>query len=169
MNELSNTIDLESTLVRAEALYRRFQRQIEAMDKKSNFPAPKLRQRPTHSKSTSSSSLKTSPPTTPGSSSSVNNNNSTAITSSVDSVSAGGTNSGSGSNSTSTGAGNGRGGNSAGKGKASPRIGETGGEMQDQRPRIISPELRELMSRKVEILPRKVVRKGGEGISSLKK
>ncbi|KAG8625593.1 hypothetical protein KVT40_005994 [Elsinoe batatas] len=38
VNELSNTIDLESTLVRAEALFRRFQRVVEAVDKKKNFP-----------------------------------------------------------------------------------------------------------------------------------
>ena len=41
MNELSNTMDLESTLIRAEALYRKFQRLVEAVDKKQNFPAPK--------------------------------------------------------------------------------------------------------------------------------
>jgi hypothetical protein len=47
VNELSTTIDLESTLIRAEALFRRFQRTVEAIDKKSNFPAPALRKRPT--------------------------------------------------------------------------------------------------------------------------
>lgn len=41
--------------------------------------------------------------------------------------------------------------------------------MEDVRPKIISPELRELLSRKVEVLPRKVVRREGEGLSSLKK
>ncbi|KAF2840355.1 GTPase-activating protein-like protein gyp7 [Patellaria atrata CBS 101060] len=45
VNELSNTIDLQSTLVRAEALFRRFQRTVEAVDKKHNFPAPAVRQR----------------------------------------------------------------------------------------------------------------------------
>jgi len=44
VNELSNTIDLESTLIRAEALFRRFQRTIEAIDKKHNFPTPSVRQ-----------------------------------------------------------------------------------------------------------------------------
>lgn len=34
-------MDLESTLIRAEALYRKFQRLVEAVDKKQNFPAPK--------------------------------------------------------------------------------------------------------------------------------
>ncbi|KAK4504959.1 hypothetical protein PRZ48_002922 [Zasmidium cellare] len=45
VNELSGTIDLYSTLVRAEALFRRFQRMVEAIDKKSNFPIPSARQR----------------------------------------------------------------------------------------------------------------------------
>lgn len=45
VNELSGTIDLYSTLVRAEALFRRFQRTVEAIDKKSNFPIPSARQR----------------------------------------------------------------------------------------------------------------------------
>lgn len=39
-------MDLESTLVRAEALFRRFQRTVEAIDRKDNFPAPtNVRQR----------------------------------------------------------------------------------------------------------------------------
>jgi hypothetical protein len=45
VNELSNTIDLQSTLIRAESLFRRFQRTVEAVDKKNNFPAPSVRQR----------------------------------------------------------------------------------------------------------------------------
>ena len=46
VNELSGTIDLQSTIVRAEALFRRFQRTVEAIDKKSNFPiTPLPRQR----------------------------------------------------------------------------------------------------------------------------
>ena len=46
VNELSGTIDLPSTLARAEALFRRFQRMVEAIDKKSNFPTqPTMRQR----------------------------------------------------------------------------------------------------------------------------
>jgi hypothetical protein len=45
VNELSNTIDLPSTLVRAEALFRRFQRTVEAIDRKDHFPTPTLRQR----------------------------------------------------------------------------------------------------------------------------
>ncbi len=45
VNELSGTIDLPSTMIRAEALFRRFQRMVEAIDKKSNFPIPTVRQR----------------------------------------------------------------------------------------------------------------------------
>lgn len=46
VNELSNTIDLPSTLIRAEALYNRFQRTVEAVDRKNHFPVPSnVRQR----------------------------------------------------------------------------------------------------------------------------
>jgi hypothetical protein len=45
VNELSNTIDLASTIVRAEALFNRFQRTVEAIDRKDHFPTPTLRQR----------------------------------------------------------------------------------------------------------------------------
>ena len=40
VNELSNTIDLNSTLIRAEILFRRFERTVEAIDKRQNFPEP---------------------------------------------------------------------------------------------------------------------------------
>jgi TBC1 domain family member 15 len=139
VNELSTTIDLESTLIRAEALFRRFQRTVEAIDKKSNFPAPKLRQR------TSTTPTPASPSTA------------TANTSGTDAVSAGGTNSGSPAQSSTQAQGP-----DTGKGRQS-------GELEDQRLKVISPELRELLSRKVEVLPRKVVRREGEGLSSLKK
>jgi len=39
VNELSRSIDLPSTLLRAEALFRRFQKTVEAVDKKDNFPS----------------------------------------------------------------------------------------------------------------------------------
>ena len=45
VNELSNTIDLPSTLLRAQTLFRRFQRTVDAIDKKNTFPAPSVRQR----------------------------------------------------------------------------------------------------------------------------
>ncbi|KAM4066627.1 rab-GTPase-TBC domain-containing protein [Hirsutella rhossiliensis] len=105
VNELSNTIDLESTLIRAEALFRKFQRLVEAIDKKQNFPAP----RPADPASPGSSSLPapaptsdTAPGTTPG-----------------------------------------------GSNKAQ---------------KIITPELRKLLSRKFEVLPRKTVAQNGDGM-----
>ncbi|EME86862.1 uncharacterized protein MYCFIDRAFT_162455 [Pseudocercospora fijiensis CIRAD86] len=46
INELSGTIDLYSTLVRAESLFKRYRRMVEAIDRKNNFPqAPEIRQR----------------------------------------------------------------------------------------------------------------------------
>lgn len=38
VNELSNTIDLQSTLVRAEGLFQKFEKMVQAIDKKDNFP-----------------------------------------------------------------------------------------------------------------------------------
>jgi hypothetical protein len=141
VNELSNTIDLESTLVRAEALFRRFQRTVEAIDKKSNFPQPKLRHRVQNASLGGTQSLRSTSPASPGA---------TASTSGVDAVSAGGARAGD-------------------RGKRLSVEGRRSGELEEQRPKVISPELRGLLSRKVEVLPRKVVRKEGEGLSSLKK
>ncbi|KIV85239.1 hypothetical protein PV11_00962 [Exophiala sideris] len=49
INELSGTIELQETLFRAEALFKRFEKTVEAVDRKSSFPAPnegqELRQR----------------------------------------------------------------------------------------------------------------------------
>lgn len=45
VNELSNTIDLDSTLRRAEALFRRFQKTVDAIDKQNNFPEAPVRRR----------------------------------------------------------------------------------------------------------------------------
>lgn len=56
VNELSGRIDLASTTVRAEALFRRFQRVVEKIDKQGNFPAaPIVRQRLPQPPSTPSS------------------------------------------------------------------------------------------------------------------
>ncbi len=129
VNELANTIDLESTLIRAEALFRRFQRTVEAIDKKQNFPAPKLRQRPVQN-----ANPKVIEPTTAGESASGTStgaNVTNGKTSSLDTT----------------------------KGKT--RV------SQEETPplrKVISPELRKLLSRKVEVLPRKVVQKKGEGL-----
>lgn len=46
VNELSNTMDLVPILTRAESLFRRFERSVQAIDKKDNFPtAPSAHQR----------------------------------------------------------------------------------------------------------------------------
>lgn len=39
INELSNTIELQSTLVRAEGLFQKFEKMVQAIDKKENFPS----------------------------------------------------------------------------------------------------------------------------------
>ena len=45
INDLSGKIDLQSTLLRAEGLFKRFQRTVEAIDRRDHFPAPGVRQR----------------------------------------------------------------------------------------------------------------------------
>ncbi|KAL4778640.1 rab-GTPase-TBC domain-containing protein [Aspergillus varians] len=45
INELSNTMELVPILTRAESLFHRFGRSIEAIDKKNNFPVPSVQQR----------------------------------------------------------------------------------------------------------------------------
>lgn len=109
VNELSNTIDLESTLIRAEQLFRRFQRLIEAIDKKQNFPAPK-----TVKDSQSSNSASASGPSRP-----------------------------------------------------SPQSRNSNGKASEEQPKkTITPELRKLLSRNIEVLPRKVVQKKDDGITT---
>jgi hypothetical protein len=88
----------------------------------------------------------------------------TASTSGVDAVTAGSTNSGATATSPVR-----PGSAEIDKGKRVSSEGRRSGELEDMRPKVISPELRALLSRKVEVLPRKVVRKEGEGLSSLKK
>jgi TBC1 domain family member 15 len=100
-------------LIRAESLFRRFQRLVEAIDKKHNFPT-----RRTQQSSLIASSAPSSEPNTPAA--------------------------------TTTG-GNG------------PR--DTGKAKEEQPKKIISPELRKILSREVEVLPRKVVQKMGDGFS----
>jgi TBC1 domain family member 15 len=112
-------MDLESTLIRAEALFRRFQRLVEAIDKKGNFPPPRLRKTPT----TPTTSTSTESPTT-GQSSSIDNDTSTT--------------------------------RDTGKGV----------DAQKDVQKVISPELRKLLSRKVDILPRETVAGKGDGFGS---
>jgi hypothetical protein len=106
-------MDLESTLVRAESLYRRFQRTVETIDKKGNFPsAPQARQRKQIAAIANG----------PGPS----NANAEATTSGAD------------------------------KGK----------QPGNEETRVISSELRALMSRKVEKLDKEDVAKQGSGARS---
>lgn len=112
VNELSGTIDLQSTLTRAEALFRRFQRTVEAVDRKDNFPTPSnVRQRKPQ--------LPVPGPSNAGASTG-NNARGQAVA-------------------------------------ASPTT---------EREKVISPELRQLLSRKVEKLDKSEVKEHGGGVAS---
>ena len=119
VNELSNKIDLQSTLLRAHALFRRFQRTVEAIDKKQNFPTPTIRQRKPASK-----------PSTPGSAS----------------------------------------GSASGHDRRNLKPSSANAPASPSEPvnkeRIISPELRNLLSRKVDKLDKREVKDHGGGIGS---
>jgi hypothetical protein len=118
VNELSGTMDLESTLVRAESLFRRFQRTVETVDKKGNFPsAPRHRK---HAAVIASG---------PGPSPKFQDDNPQASSSGTD------------------------------NGKQPSAEDSTDAK-------VISPELRGLLSRKVEILGKEDVVKKGGGVGS---
>lgn len=134
VNELSGSIDLESTLIRAEALFRKFKRLIEAIDKKNNFPAPRF------TLNTAAPSL-FPPRPSPSTANSSNNTNDRPTTPS-------GSN---GSNQQDQG----------NKGKQTEPPKSPGG-----RQKVITPELRKLLSREVVVLPRKEVAQKGDGILS---
>ena len=150
VNELSNTIDLPSTLLRAEALFRRFQRTVDAIDRKHSFPAaPSLRQRKSSA----------NPPTSPSAS--------RATPALLDGDGKGSNGSGSGGAATATG---------ADKGKQNQQRGEEQGQQTvgdgvakgigAEKERVVSPELRALLSREVVKLDKgEVVRRGG-GVGS---
>ncbi|KAF3490656.1 uncharacterized protein GIQ15_00173 [Arthroderma uncinatum] len=118
INELSNTIDLIPTLSRAEALFRRFEKKVEAIDKKYNFPQAPVRQRTTRLASQPSSS--TSPDA--------------------------------GTSATTTGAKPGVGGGVTPANTASSKSEETNVD------RIITSQLRNLLSREVEVMDAKEIR-----------
>lgn len=100
-------MDLESTLIRAEALFYKFQRVVEAIDKNQNFPGPKGQS------STGSSNPSSGKP---------------KVTAAA-----------------------------AAKGKA-----------KEESQKVITPELRKLLSRKMTVLPRKTVADNGEGMPTTK-
>jgi TBC1 domain family member 15 len=54
-------MDLESTLIRAEQLFRRFHRLVEAVDKKQNFPPPRFAPPRTSSSSNAEATDETTP------------------------------------------------------------------------------------------------------------
>lgn len=121
IQELSGTIDLQSTIIRAEALFRRFQRMVEAIDKKSNFPAPDVRQRLPQPSSSPTNANK------PGS---VGGPSSATTTSGRERT-----------------------------------TGEQVGAQLDAA-KVVSPELRSLLSRKIPVLEKQEVRQHGGGVGS---
>ncbi|MCJ1311594.1 GTPase activating protein [Agyrium rufum] len=128
VNELSNTIDLQSTLIRAEGLFLRFQRMVEAIDRQDHFPAPSTRQR--RPVSVGSASAAEAP---------------TGSTSGTDNVTAAGT-------------------SNKGKAPATPATPTTSGNETDKKEKIITPELRNLLSRKVVALDKKEILEHGGGV-----
>ncbi|KAL1836992.1 hypothetical protein VTJ49DRAFT_4412 [Mycothermus thermophilus] len=141
VNELSGSIDLESTLIRAEALFKRFRRLVEAIDKKANFPAPRLLSSPRTSTSSLPAASSSPPP-------------------------AAGTSAGSGGSGAAAAA------TAAGGGKDTGKQPQKQPQQQQkkQQERVITPELRQLLSRKVEVVPHhdrdKDTARKGEGVKS---
>lgn len=132
VNELSCTMDLESTLIRAEALFRRFQRLVEAIDKKDNFPAPRFSRPPQLGQSSSATST-----TTGGTSSASTSQQKQPQPQS----------------------GSAQGGAAKSPGRKAP----------EEVVKVITPELRGLLSREVKILPRNEVAQNGDGWAEKKK
>ncbi|KAI9698025.1 MAG: GTPase activating protein [Candelina mexicana] len=162
INELSNTIDLPSTLLRAEALFLRFQRTVEAIDRKQNFPAPSVRQR------------KPLPPTSPSSTSSskqdstdTNKKDQNGTTTGADTSSSGASKAspaqgskGSESRSKASAGKPAAAAAAAGKGNNS----QQGRELSPQQEKVISPELRRLLSREIVKLDKGAVVASGGGV-----
>lgn len=148
VNELSTTIDLESTLIRAEALFKRFHRLVDAIDKKDNFPAPRRRiSQPPPSESTAPGEGASTEPASQSEAAS-----------------------GSGSGSASAGANASSSGNTAKKtGKAPAQQSPPKDQQKTKQPeRVLTPELRKLLSREVEVLPRREVAKKGDGLGGVR-
>lgn len=116
-------MDLRSTLLRAQALFRRFQRTVEAIDKKDNFPTPTIRQRKPADGGTPTSSKR----------------NSSGNTTGVDTR------------------------------KPHARGASSSEQVTPEmlKKKIISPELRSLLSRKVEKLDKKAVEEHGGGVGTV--
>lgn len=113
-------MDLESTLIKSEALFGKFRRLVEAVDKKQNFPGPRKGEDTT-----------TSPSATPLAGSGASNSGPSAQSG----------NSGPSSKN-----------NAKGKGA------------EESSTKVITLELRKLLSRNVEVLPRTTVAEKGDGM-----
>ena len=125
VNDLSNTIDLIPILVRAETLFRRFEKKVETIDKKYNFPSAPVRQRNVRS----GSETQSQPPTSP----------------SRDSINA----------ASASGVRNGR----------TPQPQQSTTQESDvDKERIITPELRQLLSRKVYWLTPEEIREQASSV-----
>ncbi|KAK5172552.1 GTPase activating protein [Saxophila tyrrhenica] len=153
VNELSGSIDLQSTMVRAESLFLRFQRMVEAIDKKSNFPVPIVRQRlpqPPSSPTTTTPGADGKPRTSSQSSSSTARQNANRA------VIANGPGP--------------RPGSSSAAASASGRDKTTGDFVAQgvgaEKEKVISPELRILLSKEVPKLDKHEVREHGGGVGS---
>ena len=133
-------MELEPILIRAEALFKRFQRTVETIDKVGNFPAPKAIQRPNATHKSHSNPASEPVASSSGTDAGENAYKGMALNSSGD-----------------------RDGGNKGKGRADEE------EPTTPQGKIVSPELRELRSRKVSVLPRKVVRSKGEGLKQVQK
>ncbi|KAK3670940.1 GTPase activating protein [Recurvomyces mirabilis] len=131
VNELSGTIDLPSTLIRAEALFRRFQRTVEAIDRKSSFPGmpkPELRQR-----------LPVPPPTSPGVDGRPRRASQAATGSSAGASASG----------------------------RAPTVGDhVAAGIGAQKEKVVTPELRALLSREVPKLDKQEVKDHGGGVGA---
>ncbi|KAK0636209.1 GTPase-activating protein GYP7 [Bombardia bombarda] len=144
VNELSCTMDLESTLIRAEALFQRFRRLVEAVDKKDNFSAPGIKR--LLSPVTGSSSSSSSPsPAAAGS-----------TPSSPPPAAAAGTAARPANNRLNS--------NSPRRDTGKPPEPTATAAVPKK---MVTPELRRLLSREVEVLPRKQVAKKGDGFPGL--
>lgn len=122
VNELSGRIDLGSTLVRAEGLFRRFEKTIEAVDRKESFPGPREKERVGVRNGEEKGKGKSQSPGRGGAGSSTSAREAGASTS------------------------------TSGSGSGADKNLKVAKEQQQQPPQVISPELRALLSRKVVVL-----------------
>lgn len=179
MNDLSQNIDLPSTLTRAERLFLRFQRTVEAIDRKTHFPAP-----------SSSDSLRSRkpqaalphPPDAPQSETDNSDGKNKSIAPAQQPQQLGGLVGAiaaigaaqrrpAPSSQPAQGKGKGPASGTAGTAQASGSDAKTAGrdasagEEGADKKRVISPELRDLLSRRVPKLDKKTVKEHGGGIN----